>query len=78
MLEVIRKMRYDLIAVKAQDYDVSVLRSFVREKGYNLEVVSNPEVYEHMYLLHGDPVDHISNFIVPPDMNALNRPVLMH
>lgn len=69
MIEVVKKMRYDLIGVKAQDFDVTDLRAYVREQGYSLEVLANPEVYEHIYDLRGKIVDHISNFILPPSMS---------
>ena len=72
MVEAVRAMRLDLVGAKTTD--VNEARRYVDEHGYNLEVLACPENYAHQMLWLGDyPANHISNWVIPPDMSASQR-----
>ena len=72
MVESIYKSGFHLIGVKAED--VSKARAYVQSKGYPLEIVANPECYEHEILrFGGHPANHVCNWIIPPVMSTDQR-----
>jgi len=74
MVEQVRRMRLHLIGAKTTD--VSEARRHVEAQGYALEVVACPEIYPHrLHWLGGHPADHVSNWLIPPDLSEHDQNV---
>jgi len=72
MVDEIQKMGLHLVGAKTED--VAAARARVREQGCRLEVLANPENYAHkLRWLGGDPGDHVSNWLIPPQLTAEER-----
>lgn len=72
MVDEVRKMGLHLIGAKTED--VTAARAHAADRGYALEVLANPENYSHkLRWLGGDPADHVSNWLVPPQLSADER-----
>ena len=72
MVEEMRAMRLHLVGAKTDD--VNEARAYVKEHGYDLDVLACPENYLHKLLwLGGYPANHISNWIIPPMMSKHER-----
>lgn len=79
MIEAARAMRFNLLGVKTNAPDapkapLDEARRHAREKGYPLELVANPENYDHkLEWLGGHPAHHVSNWLVPPALTGDQR-----
>ncbi|HMR19475.1 MAG TPA: prenyltransferase/squalene oxidase repeat-containing protein [Sphingobacterium sp.] len=84
MVDSMVNLGFHLIGVKTKEKEVLdgngmsriVLdaRAYVDQKGYELEVVDNPENYAHRLIwFDGQHADHVSNFMIPPDMDSMQR-----
>ncbi len=72
MVEGVRQMRLHLVGAKTHNVDEA--RAYVKRKGYVLDVVACPENYHHnLRWLGGQPANHISNWIIPPEMTEEER-----
>lgn len=72
MVDRTHAMRLHLIGVKAQD--VNEARAYANERRYDLDVLACPENYSHRMLwIGGYPANHISNWIIPPEMSQKQR-----
>jgi len=72
MVEQMRAMHLNLIGAKTND--VNEARAYVNERGYDLDVLACPENYPHKMLWIGAfPANHISNWIIPPEMSRQQR-----
>lgn len=73
MVEVARKLRINFLGVKdnspnTPSVPISVARSYIKERGYPMEVVSIPEQYGHqLKWVGGHPANHVANFFLPLD-----------
>jgi len=71
MVEVARKLRINFLGVKDNSPNtppvpISVARSYIKERGYPMEVVSIPEQYGHqLKWVGGHPANHVANFFLP-------------
>jgi prenyltransferase beta subunit len=72
MVDGVQAMGVNLLGVKATE--VAEARRHAAAKGYRLEVVACPENYAHtLRWLGGHPADHVSNWLIPPEMNDQQR-----
>ena len=84
MVDAVAAMKLNLVAVKSKEDsidfslgmspEVKAAREYARQKGYPLEIIEEPENYSHR--LHwgtGLEADHISNFMVPPDLSEADK-----
>lgn len=80
MIDSISAMGLNLIGVKSKEKDVDLkkgisksvaaARNYAISKGYKIEVLESPENYSHnLYWPNGQKADHISNFLIPPNLS---------
>lgn len=88
MVDTVVSIGFNLIAVKTTETEVvsnhgksdavSKARDYVKEKGYPLEIVDSPENYRHRFKwLSGMEGNHISNFMIPPDLSMEERNIYL-
>lgn len=86
MLDTILAMGLDLIAVKTSERAVLAgngiseavrqMRAYADARGYAVEIVDSPENYRHRLVwFSGMPGNHVSNFMIPPDLSKTDRDV---
>lgn len=84
MVDSMVNLGFHLVGVKTRETEVvedggisrTVLeaRAYASQKGYELEIVDNPENYAHRLVwFDGQHADHVSNFMIPPDMDDVQR-----
>lgn len=72
MVDEVHRMGLHLVGAKTED--VAAARARAVERGYPLEVLANPENYSHkLRWLGGDPADHVSNWLIPPQLTPDQR-----
>lgn len=80
MVDSIAAMGLNLVGVKSKENaidlntgmskSVKAERDYAIKKGYNIEILDSPENYSHyLYWPNGQKADHISNFLIPPDLS---------
>ena len=88
MVDAVVSTGLNLIAVKTTEAEVvnnggisevvSIAREYMKEKGYPLEIVDSPENYRHRFKwLSGMEGNHISNFMIPPDLSSEERDIYL-
>ncbi len=82
MVDSMVNLGFHLIGVKTKETDVlndegmsqtvREARAYAAQKGYDLEIVDCPENYGHRLIwFDGQPADHVSNFMIPPEMDSI-------
>ena len=81
MVDAAAAMGFNLLAVKITEKQIDTTegmsqmvkqaRAYAQRKGYPLEIVDFPENYSHrLQWPSGQRADHVSNFLIPPDLSA--------
>lgn len=84
MVDSMVNLGFHLVGVKTREaqvlegggmsHMVREARAYASRKGYELEVVDNPENYAHRLVwFDGQHADHVSNFMIPPEMDNDQR-----
>ena len=88
MVDTVVSIGLNLIAVKTTEAEVvnndgisevvRKAREYARGKGYTLEIVDSPENHRHRFKwLSGMEGNHISNFMIPPDLSMEERNIYL-
>lgn len=84
MVDSVAAMKLNLVGIKSTEKEilpgeamsqkVKEARAYAAQKGYTIEIVECPENYSHKLVwFSGLKADHVSNFIIPPNLSAADR-----
>lgn len=88
MVDTAVSMGLNLIALKTTEkevvqgrgvsHTVKRARQYAKNKDYAIEIIDSPENYAHrLKWFSGMPGNHVSNFMIPPDISVENREVYL-
>jgi prenyltransferase beta subunit len=84
MVDTVAAMKFNLIGVKSSQrktefnkrvsVSIEEAAAYAKKKDYQLQILENPESYSHkLKLMNGQTADHISNFLIPPNLSKKEK-----